>query len=118
LASPNVIHGAVTAHIQFRALAIWLAAWGRTWAKHIFRGGVGTGRGQAYCSRRAAQARPGLAQAALAMARILDNPKATNQQRAAAKVLSALLDKLHSASARGRRGGLALVRTMTEKGGA
>jgi hypothetical protein len=51
------------------------------------------------------------------MARILDNPKATNQ-RAAAKVLSALLDKLHSASARGRRGGLALVRTMTEKGGA
>jgi hypothetical protein len=35
----------------------------------------------------------------------------------AAKVLAALLDKLHSASARGRRGGLALVRTMTAKDG-
>lgn len=42
----------------------------------------------------AADARPGLAQAALAMARILDNPKAVNQQPAAAKVLAALLDKL------------------------
>ena len=36
---------------------------------------------------------------------------------AAAKVLAALLDKLHSVSARGRRGKLALVRTMTAKGG-
>lgn len=34
----------------------------------------------------AAQARSGLAQAALAMARILDNSKAVNQQPAAAKV--------------------------------
>jgi hypothetical protein len=51
-----------------------------------------------------------------AMARILDNPKALNQQPAA-KVLAGLLDKLRSASARGR-GGLAVVRTMTEKGGA
>jgi hypothetical protein len=51
------------------------------------------------------------------MARILDNPKATNTT-SGGKVLSALLDKWHSASARGRRGGLALVRTMTEKGGA
>ena len=66
----------------------------------------------------ATEARPGLAQAALCMARLLDNPKAVNQQPAAAKVLAALLEKLHSASARGRRGGLALVRTMTEKGGA
>jgi hypothetical protein len=33
-------------------------------------------------------------------------------------VLAALLDKLGSASARGRRGRLALVRTMSEKGGA
>jgi hypothetical protein len=48
---------------------------------------------------------------------ILDNPKAVNQQPAAAKVLASLLDKLHSASARGRRGNLAVVRTMTEKGG-
>jgi hypothetical protein len=53
-----------------------------------------------------------------AMARLLDNPKAINQHLAAAKVLAAMLDKLRSASARGRRGGLALVRTMTEKGGA
>jgi hypothetical protein len=52
------------------------------------------------------------------MARILDNAKAVNQQPAAAKVLAAMLEKLRSASARGRRGGLALVRTMTEKGGA
>ena len=32
--------------------------------------------------------------------------------------LAALLDKLRAASARCRRGGLALVRTMTDKGGA
>ncbi|HZE14551.1 MAG TPA: hypothetical protein VE197_01930, partial [Mycobacterium sp.] len=38
--------------------------------------------------------------------------------RAAAKVLVRLPEKLRSASAHGRRGGLALVRTMTEKGGA
>jgi hypothetical protein len=62
--------------------------------------------------------RPGLAQVALALARILDNQRAVSSQPAAAKVLAALLDKLHSVSARGRRGGLALVRTMTEKGGA
>jgi hypothetical protein len=64
-----------------------------------------------------AEARPGLAQVALALARIMDNPRAINQKAAAAKVLASLLDKLHSASARGRRNGLAVVRTMTEKGG-
>jgi hypothetical protein len=32
-------------------------------------------------------------------------------------VLAAQLEKLRSASARGRRGSLALVRTMTNKGG-
>ena len=42
----------------------------------------------------------------------------TNQQPAAAKVLAALLEKLRSASAQGRRGRLAVVRTLTEKGGA
>jgi hypothetical protein len=63
------------------------------------------------------EARPGIAQAALAMARLLDNPRAVSSQPAAAKVLAALLDKLRSAAG-GRRGGLALVRTMTEKGGA
>jgi hypothetical protein len=61
----------------------------------------------------ASEARPGLAQAALAMARILDNPRAVNQQPAAAKVLGALLDKLRSGSARSPRGNLALVETMT-----
>jgi hypothetical protein len=60
-----------------------------------------------------AEARPGLAQAALALARILDNPKAVSQQPAAAKVLGALLEKLRSASARGRRGSLAVVRAMS-----
>ena len=40
----------------------------------------------------AAEARPGLAQAALCMARLLDNPKAVNQQPAAAKVLAAMLE--------------------------
>ena len=63
------------------------------------------------------QERPGLTQAALALARILDKPKAVNQQPAAAKVLGTRLDKLRSASARGRRGGLAVVRTMTGKHG-
>jgi hypothetical protein len=60
----------------------------------------------------AAQARPGLAQAALAMARILDNPKSANQP-AAAKVLISMLEKLRSASPAGRRG-LAVVRDMTK----
>jgi hypothetical protein len=46
------------------------------------------------------------------MARILDNPKVVNQQRAAAKVLGMLLDKLQSASARGHRGRVAVARAM------
>jgi hypothetical protein len=66
----------------------------------------------------AAEARPGLTQTALALARILDDPRATSQKPAAARVLTTLLEKLRSASARVRRGGLTLVRTMTEKGGA
>ena len=36
----------------------------------------------------------------------------------AAKALASLLDRLRSASAQGRRGNLAVVRTMTEKGDA
>jgi hypothetical protein len=63
-------------------------------------------------------ARPGLVQVALAMARLLDNPKAVNQQPAAAKVLSGLLDKLATASAGGRCGRLSVIKSMTEKGGA
>ncbi len=59
-----------------------------------------------------ADARPGVAQMALAMARILDS-KAVSQQPAAAKVLVMLLDKLHQAGAPGRRGRLTGVRTLT-----
>ena len=65
-----------------------------------------------------AEARPGLAQLALAMARLLDNPRAVNQQLSAAKVLTSLLDKLHQAGATARRGHLAVVRSMTKNGGA
>jgi hypothetical protein len=65
-----------------------------------------------------AEARPGMAQIALAMARVLDNPRAVSSQPAAAKVLTTLLDKLRSASAQQRRGNLALVREMTTKDGA
>jgi len=72
---------------------------------------------QAEISGPAAEARPGLAQMALAMARILDST-AVNQQPAAAKVLASLLDKLHQAGTPGRRGHLATVRAMTDKGGA
>jgi hypothetical protein len=55
----------------------------------------------------------GLAAAALALARVLDNPKAVSTQPAAAKVLATTLDKLRSESARGRRGSLSVVREMT-----
>jgi hypothetical protein len=56
-----------------------------------------------------------LVQAALALARILDSPRALSSQPAAARVLAALMDKLHTAGAQRRRGNLAVVRTMTEK---
>jgi hypothetical protein len=64
-----------------------------------------------------AEARPGLAQVALALARVMDSQKAVNQHPASAKVLATVLDKLRSTSAQNHRGNLALVRTMTEKGG-
>jgi hypothetical protein len=64
------------------------------------------------------EARPGLAQMALALARIMDDPRAISQKAAAAKVLVSLLDKLRTASAQQRRGSLKLVKSMTEKGGA
>jgi hypothetical protein len=64
------------------------------------------------------EVRPGLAQTALALARVLDNPKAINQKAAAAKVLSGLLDKLATASAGGRRGRLSVVKSMIDNGGA
>ena len=66
----------------------------------------------------AALARPGLAAAALELARLMDNPRAVSQKAAAAKALAGILAELHSASVRGRRGHLAVVRKMTEKGGA
>jgi hypothetical protein len=43
----------------------------------------------------------------------MDNPKVVASQPAAAKVPAALLEKLHSASARGRRGNLSLVKSTT-----
>lgn len=74
---------------------------------------------KAEISALAAEACPGLAAVALALARnVMDNPRAVYQQPAAAKVLAVLLDKLHSASVPGRRGRLALVRTMSGQGGA
>lgn len=62
-----------------------------------------------------AEGRPGLAQTALALARLMDNPKAVSSHASTAKILVGLLDKLHTGSARGRRGNLTVVRTMTEK---
>jgi hypothetical protein len=62
----------------------------------------------------ASQARPGLAQAALALARILDNPKAINQQPAAARQLVAVLNALSKRAQ--RRGKLAAVKSMTTSG--
>jgi hypothetical protein len=61
------------------------------------------------------EARPGLAQVALAMARLLDNPRAVSSQPAAAKVLTSLLDKLRSASAPNHRGRLRVVRAMSPR---
>jgi hypothetical protein len=58
-------------------------------------------------------ARPGLAQIALALARLMDDPKAKNQPPAAAKVLVSVLNELRSTSARQRRGDLAVVKSMT-----
>jgi hypothetical protein len=63
-----------------------------------------------------ADIRPGLAQVALALARLMDNPRPMSSKPAAAKVLASLLDRLRSASTGGRGGHLAAVRTMAEKG--
>jgi len=64
-----------------------------------------------------AQLLPSLVQIALAMARILDSSTAPTPKPAAAKVLVSVMDTLHK-SALGRRGSLALVKSMTEKRGA
>jgi hypothetical protein len=55
--------------------------------------------------------RPGLAAAALALARILDNPKALSTQPAAARQLVAILGTLSKRTQ--RRGKLAVVKSMT-----
>ena len=65
-----------------------------------------------------AELRPSLVQIALAMSRILDSSRAASAQPAAAKALVSVLDTLHKGSAQRRRGSLAVVRTMTDKGGA
>ncbi len=67
---------------------------------------------QAEIGSLATETRPGLAAVALSLAQLMDDPKARNQQAAAATVLASLLDKLRSASADGR-GQLALVKSMT-----
>jgi hypothetical protein len=62
--------------------------------------------------------RPAMVEIALAMARLLDNPRVASVQPSAAKTLVNVLEALHKSSAQERRGNLALVRGMTKKGGA
>ena len=62
--------------------------------------------------------RPAMVAIALAMARLLDNPRVASAQPPAAKVLVSVLETLHRGSAQGRRGNLAVVNSMTRKGGA
>ncbi len=64
-----------------------------------------------------AEARPGVAAAAAALGRLLDSPRVMSAHPPAAKALTMLLGTLGKAPARGRRGGLALVKAMTERGG-
>src|SRR5947209_14415035 len=59
-----------------------------------------------------AEARPGLKEAAVALARILDNPKAVSQQPAAAKNLAEILERLRK-GADARKSRLTSVRQMT-----
>ena len=58
------------------------------------------------------QERPGLAQTALTLARILDNPRAVSSQPAAARQLVAILSMLSRRSH--RRAKLGVVKSMTE----
>jgi hypothetical protein len=79
-------------------------------------GPVETGVAAELGTLHAASDRPGLAQTALALARLMDDSRAVNQALAAARVLGSLLDKLRSASARGQRGPLAIMREMATGG--
>lgn len=60
-----------------------------------------------------AEARPGLAAIALALARITDNPGAVSHQPAAARQLAAILGTLSKPTQ--RRGKLAVVKSMTNQ---
>lgn len=62
-----------------------------------------------------AAARPGLVETALAMARILDNPRSVSQQPAAAGKLADILDRLRKGSDQ-RKSRLASVRDMAKTG--
>ncbi len=59
----------------------------------------------------AAEARPGLAQVALALARVMDDPKSRAQQPTAPKVLATILEKLRSAQVLGRCRNLSMVQS-------
>jgi hypothetical protein len=59
-----------------------------------------------------AQLRPTVAAVAAAMAKILDG-RVPTPKPAAAKVLVGVLDTLHKGSAQGRRGNVAVVKSMT-----
>lgn len=62
-----------------------------------------------------AEARPGLAEVALELARLMDDPRAKNQKPAAAGKLADILDKLRK-GADARKSRLASVRQMTKAG--
>jgi hypothetical protein len=64
-----------------------------------------------------AELRPALAAIAAAMARLVDSPASTPKPQAA-RVLASVLETLHRGSAQGRRGKLAVVKSMTRKDGA
>jgi len=62
-----------------------------------------------------AAVRPALVETAISLARILDNPRAVSHQPAAAGKLADILDRLHKGAV-ARRGGLKVVRAMTDGG--
>jgi hypothetical protein len=65
-----------------------------------------------------AELRPGLAEIALALARnVLDNPRAAFEPRGGRGEAGRHFGQAASGGAVPRRGGLALVRTMTDNGG-
>ncbi len=66
---------------------------------------------------RAHESRPGLAAAAVSMAKILDLPRAVTSHASAAKQLSALLETLHKV-ADVPKPRLAVIQQMTERPGA